>query len=60
MNPSQVKTAVSNLSDAEVAQLASRADKAQSDFAAGMISDHDLILIALAALVVIIIIVAVR
>ncbi len=60
MNSEQVKTAVSNLSDQEVAQLASRANKAQGDFAAGIISDHDLILIALAALVVIIIIVAVR
>jgi hypothetical protein len=60
MNSEQVKTAVSNLSDEEVDQLASRANKAQGDFAAGIISDHDLILIALAALVVIIIIVAVR
>lgn len=60
MNPQQVKTAVSNLSDQDVAQLATKANKAQADFAAGIISDHDLILIALAALVVIIIIVAVR
>jgi hypothetical protein len=60
MNPTQVKTAVSNLSDEEVAQLASRADKAQTDFAAGHISDRDLIFIALAILLVILIIVAAR
>ncbi len=60
MNSAQVKTAVSKLSDEEVAQLAVRADKAQNDFAAGNISDRDLIFIALAALVVVIIIVAVR
>jgi hypothetical protein len=60
MTSEQVKTAVSNLSDQEVAQLAARSSKAEADFAAGNISDHDLILIALAALVVVIIIVAVR
>jgi hypothetical protein len=60
MSSQQVKSAVSNLSDEEVAQLASKATKGQNDFAAGIISDHDLILIALAALIVIIIIVAVR
>ena len=48
VNPTQVKTAVSNLSDEEVAQLASRVDKAQADFAAGNMSDRDLILILLA------------
>ncbi|MGO8790826.1 MAG: PA2779 family protein [Terriglobia bacterium] len=60
VNPTQVKTAVSNLSDEEVAQLASRVDKAQADFAAGNMSDRDLILIILAVLVLILIIVAVR
>jgi hypothetical protein len=60
MTPTQVKTAVSNLSDEEIAQLASRADKAQADFAAGTFSDRDLIFIALAVLLVILIIVAVR
>jgi hypothetical protein len=40
--------------------LASRADKAQADFAAGTFSDRDLIFIALAVLLVILIIVAVR
>jgi hypothetical protein len=41
----QVKTAVSSLSDQELAQLASRASKAQADFAAGTLSDRDLLLV---------------
>ena len=36
MNPQEVKKAVAGLSDEELAQLASRAQKAQADFAAGM------------------------
>ncbi|MGD0220811.1 MAG: PA2779 family protein [Terriglobia bacterium] len=60
LNPTQVKTAVSNLSDEEVAQMASRVDKAQADFAAGNMSDRDLILILLAIVVLILVIVAVR
>jgi hypothetical protein len=57
MDPVQVKTAVSSLSDQELAQLASRSTKAQADFAAGRIEDHDLliILVAIAALVLIIV-----
>ena len=57
MNPQQVQKAVSGLSDEELAQLSSRASKAQSDFAAGNFSDHDLliILICIAALVLIIV-----
>jgi hypothetical protein len=51
---------VSNLSDEEVAQMASRVDKAQADFAAGNMSDRDLILILLAIVVLILVIVAVR
>jgi len=60
MDPAQVKTAVSTLSDQEVAQLASRAQKAQADFAAGTLSDRDLILIILGIAVLVLIIVAVR
>ena len=60
MDPQQVQTAVSTLSDQELAQLASRADKAQADFAAGTINDRDLILIILAIAVLVLIIVAVR
>jgi hypothetical protein len=60
MDPQQVKTAVSSLSDAELAQLASRAEKAQANFAAGDLSDRDLILIILGIAVLVLIIVAVR
>ena len=60
INPQQVRTAVSTLSDQELADLASRADKAQADFAAGNLSDRDLILIILGIAVLVLIIVAVR
>jgi len=60
LDPQQVKTAVAMLSDDDLAQLSSRADKAQKDFAAGRISDRDLILIIVAVVVLILIIVAVR
>lgn len=60
MNPEQVKSAVSSLSDTELAQLASRANKAQADFAAGTLSDRDLIIILVAIAALILIIVAVR
>lgn len=45
MNPQEVKKAVAGLSDEELAQLASRANKAQADFAAGNIGDRDLLII---------------
>ncbi len=60
LNPEQVKNAVSTLNDAELAQLASRTQKAQTDFAAGTLSDRDLIIILVAVAVLILIIVAVR
>ena len=60
MNPQQVKTAISTLDDAELAQLASRVHKAQADFAAGTLSDRDLIIILVAIAALILIIVAVR
>ena len=60
MDPSQVKTAVSTLSDQELAQLASRSANAQADFAAGRIDDRDLLIILLAIAALILIIVAVR
>jgi len=60
MNPEQVKTAVSTLNDAELAQLASRVHKAQADFAGGTLSDRDLIIIIVAIAALILIIVAVR
>lgn len=57
MNSQQVKKAVSGLSDEELAQLSNRANKAQMDFAAGNITDHDLliILVCIAALVLVIV-----
>jgi hypothetical protein len=60
MDPEQVKTAVSTLSDDELAQLSSRAEKLQQDFAGGRISDRDLLLIIVGIAVIILIIVAVR
>ena len=60
MNPAQVNAAISTLSDAELARLASRADKIQDDFAAGRLSDRDLLLILLGVVALILIIVAVR
>ena len=60
MDPAHVKTAVSTLSDQELAQLAPRAEKAQADFAAGRLSDRDLIIILVAIAALILIIVAVR
>ncbi len=56
VSPQQVKKAVAGLSDEELAQLASRAQKAQADFAAGTIGDRDLIFIVLAIVVLILLI----
>lgn len=60
MNPEQVSKAISGLSDDELAQLAQRATKAQSDFAAGSISDRDLLIILVCVAALILIIVAVH
>lgn len=60
MNTNQVSNAVSQLSDSDLAQLASRSAKAQKDFAAGDMSNHDLLIIIVAVAVLILIIVAVR
>ena len=60
MDPQQVKTAVATLNEDELAQLANRVNKAQTDFAAGNINDHDLILIILGIALLVLIIVAVR
>lgn len=60
IDSTRVKTAVSTLSDQELAQLASRAEQAQADFAAGHLSDRDLIFIILGIAALILIIVAVR
>jgi hypothetical protein len=57
---SQVDDAVQQLSDDDLARLSARSEAAQKDFAAGRISDRDLIIIVLAILALILIIVAVR
>jgi hypothetical protein len=60
LDPQQVKTALASLSDAELAQLAAQANTAQKDFAAGTLSDRDLLLLILGVAVLVLIIVAVR
>ncbi len=60
LDANHVKDAVSRLSDSELAQLAARSSKAQADFAAGRLSDRDLIIILVAIAALILIIVAVR
>lgn len=55
-----VTESASRLSDSELSQLAARASKAQEDFAAGRLSDRDLIIILVAIVALILIIVAVR
>jgi len=60
MNPKQVNTAISTLSDAELARLAARADKLDQDFAAGRLSERDLLFVVLGIAAIILIIVAVR
>lgn len=60
MSPKEVEASIAALSDDELAQLASRATKAQNDFAAGSVSNRNLLLIIVAVAVLILIIVAVR
>lgn len=60
MNPQQVNKALSGLSDEELGQLSTRANKAQMDFAAGNITDHDLLIILIAIAALLLIIVAVH
>ncbi len=59
MNPSQVDKAVASLSDDELAQLATRANNGQADFAGGRLSNRGLLIliVAIAALILIIAIV---
>jgi hypothetical protein len=59
ISPGQVKPAVATLSDAELAQLAARSDKLREDFAAGRLTNRDLLIIIVAIAVIILIIVAV-
>jgi c-di-GMP-related signal transduction protein len=59
-NPEQVRKGVASLSDDELAQLASRANKAQTDFTAGNLDDRTLLIILVAIAALILIIVAVH
>lgn len=55
IDPVQVRTAIPSLSDAELADLAARADHAQQDFAAGTMSNQTLLIIILVLVAVILI-----
>jgi hypothetical protein len=55
----KVDKAISQLSDEDTAKLAERSRQAQQDFAAGRLSNTELLLIVIAVLVIVIIIVAV-
>jgi Flp pilus assembly protein TadB len=57
VDPQQVKSAIPTLSDDELANLSGRANKAQSDLAAGFIGPGLFTIIILAIIVIIIIIV---
>ena len=59
MDPGRVRTAVSMLNDAELAQLAARSDKLREDFAAGAFSNRELLIIVVVIAVIILILVAV-
>lgn len=60
IDPQQVRTAIAALNDQELAQLAARANRAQSDFAAGSMSNQDMLILIIAILALILIIVAVK
>lgn len=60
MNAVEVQNAVAQLSDQDLANLAARSQKAQTEFAAGDIDNHDLLLILVGIAALILIIVAVR
>jgi CHASE3 domain sensor protein len=57
VNAQQVKNAVPSLSDQELAQLASRANTAQSAFAAGNLGTRDIAIVVLGIVIIILIIV---
>lgn len=56
----KVDKAVGQLSDEDLAKLAERSRRAQGDFAAGRISDRDLLWIILIAIGIIVLVVALR
>ena len=60
MSSEKVDAAISTLSDDELARLASRADKLDQDFAAGRLSDRDILIVILGLAALVLIIVAAR
>jgi hypothetical protein len=60
ISPEKIDAAVSTLSDEELSRLAARAEKLDKDFAAGRLSDRDLLIILVGIVALILIIVAVR
>jgi hypothetical protein len=56
----EVQAAVRELDDEDLARLSARAEKAQQEFAAGKLSDRDLLIILVCVAALILIIVAVR
>ena len=56
----KVEKAIGQLSDEELAKLAERSRKVEKDFAAGKLSDRDLIIIVVIGLLVILLVVALR
>jgi hypothetical protein len=60
MDYQKVDQAISQVNDDELARMAERSREVQKDFAAGRMSDRDLIIILLVAVALILIIIAVR
>ncbi len=56
----QVTSAIPQLSNSDLAHLSQMSVKAQREFAAGQISDHDLLILLVAVAVLVLIIVAVK
>ena len=60
MDYQKVDKAISQVNDEDLARMADRSREVQKDFAAGHLSDRDLIIILLVAVALILIIIAVR
>lgn len=56
VSPTQVKNAIPTLSDSELANLSSRANQAQEQFAAGTLSTNQMLLLIIVLLVVVILV----
>ena len=56
----KIDRAVSSMSDEDVARISSRARELDRDFAAGNLTDHDLLVILIVVLIVVILIVVLR